>query len=157
MSRGDVGSSIAASPSLAWFSLLYWSSVLVLCAQYKALGLFRTGKYFDAFWEEQERFPFKILVDDVLAGFAFVRMEAPATYWMSEFFIMRRHRGKGIGRQVAIELFDRFRGTWQVAQDEFNYPSQKFWRKVIAGYTDEQFEETWSSARPRGPMQVFQN
>ena len=118
-------------------------------------GLFDVGNYFDVYWTEPACRPFKVLVGDVLAGFALVRELSPQTYFIAEFFILHRHRRYGVGRAVAFALFDRFPGTWHVSQAENNVPCQRFWRTVIAEYSEGAYDETWSESQPRGPKQVF--
>jgi predicted acetyltransferase len=120
-------------------------------------GLFDLGNYFDLYWTEAERHPFLIWADDQLVGFALVREIARGTFSIGEFFVRRGCRGSGIGATAASELFDRFRGTWKVAELERNVPAQRFWRRVIGEYTDGRFSEEWSEAEPKGPMQVFSN
>lgn len=120
-------------------------------------GLFDLGNYFDLYWVEAERHPFLILADEQLVGFALVREIVEGTFSVAEFFIRRGCRGSGVGAIAATELFDRFRGTWKVAELERNVPAQRFWRRVISEYTDGRFSEEWSEAEPRGPMQIFSN
>lgn len=45
------------------------------------------------------------------------------------------------GTQVALSIFEMFRGKWQVAQIESNLPARKFWQQVINGYTHGKYEE----------------
>ena len=118
-------------------------------------GSFGVGSYFDVYWIEEERHPFKILKRGRPAGFALVRQLEDGSYSMAEFFILRSHRKTGLGRKAATKLFDFFAGTWHVAQDESNEPAQKFWRSVINEYTGGEFSETWSDTQPRGPRQTF--
>ena len=118
-------------------------------------GSFGVGSYFDAYWIEEERHPFKILKRGRPAGFALVRELEDGSHSMAEFFILRSHRRTGLGRNAATVLFDYFSGTWRVAQDESNEPAQKFWRSVIEEYTGGEFSEQWSDAQPTGPKQVF--
>jgi predicted acetyltransferase len=54
---------------------------------------------------------------------------------MAEFFVMRKYRRRGVGRQVAGQIFDMFPGQWSLYQKEDNLPAQSFWRCVIAEYT----------------------
>ncbi len=120
-------------------------------------GLFSVGNYFDVFWTEIERHPFLILYNDQPAGFALVREVEKNVFSMSEFFVVRSLRRTGLGKEAAITLFDRFEGTWHVAQDENNHAAQKFWRKIIAEYTGGDYSEQMSSAQPKGPKQVFRS
>jgi predicted acetyltransferase len=120
-------------------------------------GLFRPDEYFDRYWTEAGRHPFLIRVDGRLAGFALVREVEPGTVSVAEFFILRGRRRVGVGAAAAIGLFDLFRGTWRVAEQERNLPAQLFWRRVIGQYTDGKFSEEWSKGEPCGPMQVFDN
>jgi predicted acetyltransferase len=63
---------------------------------------------------------FFVRVDGVLAGFALVRNDAffagEGTRDISEFFILRRHRRRGVGTEVARPVFDRYPGKWEVTQ-----------------------------------------
>ena len=118
-------------------------------------GSFGVGSYFDVYWIEPERYPFKILVGDELAGFALVRELGPGSHSIAEFFVLRSHRRLGVGRTVAFRLFNRFPGFWHVAQDQNNVPAQEFWRRTVAEYTQGSYEETWSESQPSGPQQTF--
>ena len=61
---------------------------------------------------------------------------------MAEFFVLAPHRRTGLGRRAAHALFDRFPGTWEVAQLPRNAPAIAFWRSVIRQYTGGAFTET---------------
>ena len=87
---------------------------------------------------------FKIVVEDEIAGFCLVRIFKKGDtyrYDIGEFFILRKFRGKNLGKQVAHAMFDRYCGKWQVRQMLDNRPAQMFWRKVISDYTKGVFEE----------------
>lgn len=114
-------------------------------------------KYLDSYWIEPNRHPFIIRVDGRIAGFVFVNLdheegELPNTHGISEFFVMRKYRRRGIGESVAHQLFDMFPGRWQVGQVWGNIPAQTFWRKVINGYTKGNYTE---SQNHFGPHQKF--
>ncbi|MFD3450112.1 GNAT family N-acetyltransferase [Microbacteriaceae bacterium 4G12] len=113
--------------------------------------------YLDDYWREPTRFPFLINVNDVYAGFALIRevTENDRTYYsMAEFFVMKKYRRNGTGKQAAFQLFRHFPGCWQVAEMEENIPAQAFWRNIIAAYTNNKYEEIrkkdWD-----GPIQTF--
>lgn len=118
-------------------------------------GRFSLGSYFEAYWTDDDRFPLKIIEGERPVGFALVRRISPGVHSIAEFFVLRAYRRSGVGRRAAIEIFNKLHGTWHVAQDEGNEPSQTFWRSVISEYTGDNFEEEWSESQPRGPMQVF--
>jgi len=90
-----------------------------------------------------------------VAGFAFVRELEEEVFQIAEFYIKQDYRGSGVGRQSATEIFDKFRGTWHVAQEDKNIPAQKFWRSVIGSYTGGEYTEEKSKSQPLGVKQIF--
>ncbi|WP_237690593.1 GNAT family N-acetyltransferase [Paenibacillus caui] len=73
-----------------------------------------------------------------IAGFALVDQltaNPEGDYYMAEFFVVRRFRRRGVGRQAAMKLFGMFQGRWFVSQVANNTPAQAFWRSTIAGFT----------------------
>jgi predicted acetyltransferase len=99
------------------------------------------------YWQEPEtRFPFLIRADGQLAGFAFVARGSPATddasdLDVAEFFVLRRYRRSGVGRQAAFQLWDRMPGRWIVRVSDRNHRGQPFWRAIIAEYSAGDFSE----------------
>ena len=61
---------------------------------------------------------------------------------MSEFFILRKYRQQGIGRQVAFYIFDLYCGSWEIYQAYTNLIAKKFWKSVIETYTAGNYTET---------------
>ena len=114
-------------------------------------------------WTESWRHPFLVKVDGFNAGFVIADGRSylskdKHTMDMGEFFILRKYRRQGIGYQVARHIFDKFPGNWEVRQLAENIDAQAFWRKVIARYTNSQFEETsWNNKRYCGIAQLFNN
>lgn len=115
--------------------------------------------HLDAYWTDDSRFPFLIRVDGKLAGFALVHdfnrdADGKPIHYIAEFFVMRKYRHKKVGEFAARFLFDRFSGTWRVAEVQRNVPAQVFWRRVIGMYTGSQYtdhqEQEWD-----GPVQEF--
>ena len=96
--------------------------------------------HIDDYWNEEGRFPYLIRVDGKIAGFALIcphcdyRKEADARCF-GEFFVMLKYRKMGVGKQVAMRLFDRHRGPWEVCYWKNNVPAGRFWTKVVAEYT----------------------
>lgn len=89
-----------------------------------------------------------ILDDQSPAGFALVTPGGPAPrggpraqYRMSEFFVSRAHRRRGVGRSAVRLILDRFAGTWEIIEYMRNPGAVAFWRSVIAAYTNAIYEE----------------
>jgi predicted acetyltransferase len=61
---------------------------------------------------------------------------------MSEFFVMRKYRRGGVGREAARLVFALFPGAWQVRQLHGNDAATAFWRAVVPnGYEEAVTEE----------------
>lgn len=116
--------------------------------------------YLDSYWEDTGRAPFLVYVDGRIAGFVLVNehslISLPHTKSIAEFFIMRKYRGKGVGRQAALAVFEKFPGPWEVAQDEKNPNAQKFWHSIITDFTGGKFSKTLlHDEKWRGPVLTF--
>jgi len=123
-------------------------------------GLYGNAATIESFWNDPKMTSFFVRVDSVLAGFVLVRDGAyfagGGTRDISEFFILRRHRRRGVGTETARRVFDKFRGKWEVTQLTSNVEAQAFWRRVIGSYTGGRYDE---QPRPdgKGVMQRFDN
>ncbi len=108
-------------------------------------GLFSPYSYLDDFWEEKNnKFPYIIKKDGKYIGFVLVKfLESKERNYFSiaEFFILRKYRLEGIGKAIAVQVFDLHKGNWEVYQKDSNKPAQIFWKKVINEYTKGQFNE----------------
>jgi predicted acetyltransferase len=99
-----------------------------------AQGLFESYPL-DDYWSLPNWTAMLIWCDRVLAGFCLVNdrthsgLEAQRN--MAEFFILRKHRGRGVGRFAAEIIFSRQPGLWEVAVARKNAPAREFWRKTI--------------------------
>lgn len=100
----------------------------------------------DYFWFEPTHAAFLVTVDEKLAGFVLVDNEVAeedAQRSITEFFVMRKYRRQGVGKQVAFEVFNRFPAKWEVRVIQRNTPAQGFWREAIREYTKDDFKEAW--------------
>lgn len=106
--------------------------------------------YLDNYWIEDRRDPYFIHHSNELAGFVLVTRGtsdvAAGTFdadlmSISEFFVMRKYRGRGLGKHAAGSCFDMYAGDWQVTTPQHNIPAEAFWRNVIDGYTGGEFIE----------------
>jgi len=99
-------------------------------------------------WFHDERqTAFVILRENEPTGFAVVQRSPSAPddksrhYRLSEFFIRRPFRGKGVGRGAAMILFARYAGEWTIAEQSRNADAIRFWRRVVGEFTNGKFRE----------------
>lgn len=115
----------------------------------KAWALPQDGLYeshdFRKYFEEPSRTAFLVKVEDELAGFVLLnKMGArPDTEWnMGEFFIIAKFQGKGIGREVANQIWKTYLGNWEVSVIPENKRALNFWRKAITRFTNSYYQES---------------
>ena len=89
------------------------------------------------YWSEPGRHPFLIRMDGKLAGLVLVKKgsevsDNEAVWDMAEFFVVRGCRRRGIGTQVAHEVWRRFPGMWEVRVMQANIAAQRFWAGAIS-------------------------
>ncbi len=99
----------------------------------------------DDYWNEEGRYPFFIRVDGKLAGLVLVRSccehnNLTNPHNIAEFFVMKKYRQRGVGKTVAVMIFDMFPGGWEISQWTKNVPAQKFWRKIVEEYTNGKYD-----------------
>lgn len=111
------------------------------------------------YFKEAGRHPFLIRAGGELAGFALVSRgslirDAPDVFDLSEFFVVRGLRRRGVGREAAGQVFRSFPGTWEVRALDRNPGAGEFWAEAIARHTGDDFrEEPWESQS--GTWRVF--
>ncbi len=113
------------------------------------------------YWSEPDRrFPFLLRHGHLLAGFALVTRGSPLSddpnvFDVAEFFVVRRYRRCGTGRQAATALWNRFAVHWIVRVLEENREGRQFWANVIGEYTNGVFLEASRSVGQRA-WRVFE-
>ncbi len=95
------------------------------------------------YWEEAGRFPF-LVRSGGLAGFVLVKrgseISGDQTVWdMAEMFVVRGQRRRGIGMEVAHEVWRRFPGPWEVRVMEANLAALPFWMRAVASFLGREF------------------
>ncbi|HXH55395.1 MAG TPA: GNAT family N-acetyltransferase [Gammaproteobacteria bacterium] len=92
---------------------------------------------------------FLIKVADEIAGFVLLdkmTLLEPVDWNMGEFFVLAKFQGKGIANAVARQIFKKYRGKWSVAVMPENIRAVKFWRKIIAEVSEENYTEIFKTA-----------
>jgi predicted acetyltransferase len=91
------------------------------------------------YWSDSDRYPFLVKVDGNLAGLILV-MRGPAVVgnhvvWdMAEFFVLRGYRRRGIGTQMAHEIWRRLLGAWEVRVMQSNVAANHFWAHAVSTF-----------------------
>ena len=108
----------------------------------------RSPDHLPGWLEEDPDHPMIIVEAGRRVGFALVNrapsphLQPGMDFRMSEFFVLRSERGRGIGRRAVFALFDRFLGKWEIFELPRNAPAIRFWRVVIGAYRDGHFAVT---------------
>ena len=94
------------------------------------------------YWSEPGRYPFLSRMDGELAGLVLVKkgseVSGNETVWdMAEFFVLRGYRRRGLGTQIANQVWSRFPGQWEVRVMPSNVPARDFWAHAISKFTAE--------------------
>lgn len=55
---------------------------------------------------------------------------------ISEILIMPKYRRNHLGKKVAYEVFEKFKGDWEVQPMENNPNAYAFWKNIIEEYTE---------------------
>jgi predicted acetyltransferase len=105
----------------------------------------------DQYWYDDSCHPFFITADGHIAGFVLVHrygLLGENRNVVSEFFVMRKYRKLGVGKQAVRRIFETFKGGWEVSELPENLPSHIFWRRVISELTNGKYSETVIEGRP---------
>ena len=91
------------------------------------------------YWHEPDRHPLLVRMDGGLIGFALVKrgseISGSGSVWdMAEFFVLRGYRGRGIGTEIAHEIWRLFPGPWEVRVMQPNRSAQRFWQRAITRF-----------------------
>jgi predicted acetyltransferase len=108
---------------------------------------------------------FIVLREQEPVGFAVVQRglsnagDAKRNFRLSEFFIRKPYRNKGVGRGAAMLIFARYAGEWTVPEQSRNPGAIRFWRRVVSEFTNGRYREqrgqgevahSFTSAGPAG-------
>lgn len=93
-------------------------------------------EYLPLYWIESNRYPYLIYINKKIAGFVLIQKVYPIsdepTKWdISEFFVMKKYKRKGIGTAAAFKVWETFKGLWQVRVLVNNQIACSFWLETI--------------------------
>ena len=89
----------------------------------------------EGYWSRPNWSALFIWHNRVLAGFSLINdqthTEEPVDRNVGEFFILRKHRGQGVGRLAAELVFSSHTGSWEIAVARKNMRAAEFWRRTV--------------------------
>lgn len=106
-------------------------------------GLYESFDFKHYFVDPDKR-GYLIKVDEEPAGFVLLHQtgKQPDIQWhMGEFFILARFQNRGIGREIAQQVWRQHPGSWEVTVIPENQRALHFWRKAVASIVYDNFVE----------------
>lgn len=105
--------------------------------------------YLDYYWTEENRYAYFIKINNKLAGFAMVCghcyvSDDTDTLFMAEFFVMKKYRKQGVGKEAACEVLKMHPGKWELTVHPNNPGALVFWKKT-------------AEAVARGEVRIFKD
>ena len=113
-------------------------------------GLFEYN-YIDCYFTEENRYAYLIYIDNKIGGFALIddefmvldkKRNAPC-YDFSEMFILNSYKKKGYGDKIVKQIFDMYKGNWEIRPVPRSEGAKRFWLKVVKSYTGDNFVENY--------------
>ena len=92
------------------------------------------------YWSDSNRQPFLARLQGKLAGLVLIKRGSeisanPDVWDMAKFFILRRYRRRGVGKELAARVWRRCPGSWEVRVRANNVPALEFWHSAVAKFT----------------------
>lgn len=93
--------------------------------------------YLSTYFTTGDRYAYLIWSDESLAGFALIKTGSEIarddqSMDVAEFFVLRSHRLKGVGRAAFGEIVRKFPGPWIVRVQEGYQAALDFWPRAIS-------------------------
>lgn len=98
----------------------------------------------DPYWAKADHVPYFIFFDGELAGFVLLRgyPNQSEVYDIEQFFVLRKFKGKGVGKRALAELCSRYLGKWQIRVLKENTAALKFWLSAVMNVVDNNYEHS---------------
>ena len=90
----------------------------------------------DDYWNREGYYPLLISLKDKPVGFALLNTNShrggTIERNMGEFFVVRKHRRRGLATEAVRQILLLYPGRWEVAVAERNLAAKAFWPRAIA-------------------------
>lgn len=112
-------------------------------------GLFEYNYLDYYFTEERSRYAYLIYIDNKIGGFVLIdddfmvldKQKNVPCYNLSEMFILNSYKKQGYGEFVAKQIFDMYKGNWEIRPVPRSDGARRFWLRVVKDYTNNNFIE----------------
>ncbi len=96
---------------------------------------------FDLYWQQDDHIPYFIKVNNELAGFVLIRRypSDSTLYDIAQFFVLRKFKGQGVGKDVLAQVVNAFPGRWQVRVLLENTGALSFWKSAVRNIVGEDY------------------
>lgn len=93
------------------------------------------------YWLRDDHHAYFILCDGELAGFVLVRRYPPniAVWDIDQFFVLRKFKGKGVGKKALMSVLEKQPGNWQIRILKENIRVLGFWQTVVESLVGEAY------------------
>lgn len=142
----DIAAASAAErPLLENLYQLYMHDFSELFADTLRLDLGADGRYIvdppvDRWWQAPAHVPLLLRWHGRPAGFALINnvshLGTPVDRAVGEFFVVRKHRRRGLGVAAARAVFAQWPGEWEAAVMRANTGGRAFWERAIGGCSE---------------------
>ena len=95
-------------------------------------------KWFDKYFTDKNRNAYLIKNNNNYLGMVMVNEYLKFNTngkCIAEFLILPKYRRNHIGKKVAYDIFEKFKGDWEVQPMENNPIAYSFWKNIIREYT----------------------
>ena len=99
-------------------------------------------KWFDNYFTDNNRSAYFIKNNNLYIGFVMINENLKFNNCgksIAEFLIMPQYRRCHIGKKVAIEIFEKNKGYWEVQPIKNSEQAYLFWKNVIEEYTNNNY------------------
>ena len=102
-------------------------------------------KYFDDYFTDKTREAYFIREENTnkLLGFVMVNTYTKIFdkgYSIAEYMVIPKYRRNKIGKKIAIEIFNKHKGNWEVRPSLNSERAYLFWKNVVEEYTNNNYQ-----------------
>ena len=96
---------------------------------------------FDIYWESESHIPYFIYVNQELAGFVLIRKYPSdlSSNDIDQFFVLRKFKGKGIGKKAFKLVTELISGKWQIRVLFENSSALHFWKSSVSNIVGQNY------------------